>query len=265
MVPGAEPLAVDGGREGALVLHGFTGNPSSMRPVADAFAEAGWSVELPRLPGHGTSVTDMATTGWADWRREVDDAWARLAARTDRRVVIGLSMGATLAVDLAAELAAGAPADAGAGTPGVTANGAPEGLVLINAAAAPMARELVDHVESLVEQGETTMPGIASDIAAEGVVESAYDQVPLMALLSLAIALDELQERLATIGCPVLICTSPQDHVVSPADSEHLAMSVKGPVRTVTLERSFHVATLDHDAPSLIAEALSFAREVTAG
>ena len=59
-----------------LVLHGFTGNPSSMRGLAEAMAGAGFHVEMPRLPGHGTTVEDMMTTGWADWTGEVEAAYA---------------------------------------------------------------------------------------------------------------------------------------------------------------------------------------------
>ena len=33
LMAGAEPWSVDGGPVGALCLHGFTGNPTSMRPV----------------------------------------------------------------------------------------------------------------------------------------------------------------------------------------------------------------------------------------
>ena len=54
--PSAEPYCAAGGPHGALVLHGFTGNPSSMRGVAEALAAVGFAVELPLLPGHGTSV-----------------------------------------------------------------------------------------------------------------------------------------------------------------------------------------------------------------
>ena len=50
-----------------LVLHGFTGSPQSMRPLAEAMAKAGFTVELPLLPGHGTSLDDMVPTRWADW------------------------------------------------------------------------------------------------------------------------------------------------------------------------------------------------------
>ncbi|MDQ1443332.1 MAG: carboxylesterase, partial [Acidimicrobiaceae bacterium] len=49
VLPGAEPFSAPGGPHGALVLHGFTGSPQSMRGVAQALADAGFAVELPRL------------------------------------------------------------------------------------------------------------------------------------------------------------------------------------------------------------------------
>jgi esterase/lipase len=60
VLSGCEPMSYDGSRDaGVLVIHGFTGNPSSLRVQADAFAELGYHVELPRLPGHGTTIDDM--------------------------------------------------------------------------------------------------------------------------------------------------------------------------------------------------------------
>ena len=100
-MPGAEPFSAPGGPHGALVVHGFTGTPQSMRGLAEAFAAAGYAVELPLLPGHGTSVDDMATTTFADWSEAVARAYEELAARCDLVVVAGLSMGATLATWLA--------------------------------------------------------------------------------------------------------------------------------------------------------------------
>ena len=245
VMAGAEARSVDGGRLGALVLHGFTGNPTSMRPIADAFEAAGWSVELPRLPGHGTTVEEMLTTSYADWSGEVEAAWQRLATRTDRQVVVGLSMGGTLTAEVAA------------------AHG-PAGAVFINAAIAPIAEEMRAGAQQLIDAGEQVMDGIGSDIAKEGVVESAYADTPLRPLLSLAEGVEALQPRLADITCPILVLTSPDDHVVPPANSDHLAASVAGPVRRVSLDRSFHVATLDHDAQLIIDETLAFAAEVTA-
>ncbi|MEM9036461.1 MAG: alpha/beta fold hydrolase [Actinomycetota bacterium] len=245
VLPGAEARSVTGGTRGALVLHGFTGNPSSMRPIADAFEEAGWSVELPRLPGHGTTVDDMLTTSYPDWIGEVEAAWARLVERTEHQVVVGLSMGGTLTAEVATRHE-------------------PAGAVFINAAIAPIAAEMQEGAQQLIDGGAQVMPGIGSDIAKEGVVESAYPETPLLPLLSLAAAVDELQDRLADIRCPILVLTSPEDHVVPPESSDHLAAAVSGPVRRISLDRSYHVATLDHDAELIISEALAFADEVTA-
>ena len=81
-IPGAEPLShVGNGDVGALVLHGFTGNPGSMRGLADACAAAGFHVEMPQLAGHGTAMEDMIPTRWADWSADEQLAWqARVQA-----------------------------------------------------------------------------------------------------------------------------------------------------------------------------------------
>ncbi len=244
VLPGAEPFSAPGGPHGALVLHGFTGNPASMRGVAEALAGAGFTVELPRLPGHGTVVDDMIPTGWADWAGCAEDAYRALAARCDTVVVVGLSMGGALTVWLAAE------------HPEIA------GIVCINAVvSAPDGMR--EGVEAMLASGQELMDGIGSDIADPDVVESAYPQTPLRPLLSLFDAADTFADRLAAIACPVLVMTSPQDHVVDPANSDMIAAGVSGPVERVTLERSFHVATLDHDRQLVEERAVAFARRVS--
>ena len=49
ILPGAEPFSAKGGPHGVLVVHGFTGSPQSLRGLAEAFAAAGFAVELPPL------------------------------------------------------------------------------------------------------------------------------------------------------------------------------------------------------------------------
>ena len=47
VLAGAEPLShVAGSATGVLVMHGFTGNPSSVRSLAEAFIAAGFDVEI---------------------------------------------------------------------------------------------------------------------------------------------------------------------------------------------------------------------------
>src|SRR5207253_1322474 len=102
IIPGAEPESIDGGPHGALLVHGFTGNCHSMRGIAHALADLGFAVELPLLPGHGTSVDDMLQTGWRDWSSAAEEALLKLQARVPGKViVVGLSMGGAITLWLA--------------------------------------------------------------------------------------------------------------------------------------------------------------------
>ena len=247
LIPGAEPFSAPGGPHGALVVHGFTGTPQSLRGLAQALARTGMAVELPLLPGHGTSVDDMMRTGWADWSGAAEAAYSELAGRCDRVVVAGLSMGGTLATWLAVR------------HPEIA------GLVLVNPAIEPPAPSFRDSMRSLLDSGITLIPAVGDDIADPEGKELAYDATPVAPLLSMCAATDELLPRLGEVRCPVLLMTSPQDHVVPPSSSDLLAERVAGPVERVTLARSYHVATLDHDREEIEARAVEFAAKVTSG
>jgi carboxylesterase len=245
VMAGAEPFSAPGGPHGALVLHGFTGTPQSMLGLAHALADAGFAVELPLLPGHGTSVEDMVTTSWADWSGGAEAAYEKLAANCDRVVVVGLSMGGTLTAWLA------------------TRHPEIAGIVVINGFIEPAAPALRDILDMMVAQGVAEVPGIGSDIADPGATEVAYDRTPISCTMSLMNELDRLKGDLAAIRSPVLIFTSPDDHVVPPVSSDTLAAGVSGPVERVALERSYHVATLDYDRALIERQTVAFALRVT--
>jgi carboxylesterase len=245
ILPGAEPYSATGDARGALVLHGFTGNPQSMRGLALALADAGLTVELPLLPGHGTDVADMVPTRWEDWSAAAEAAYLELAARCDSVVVVGLSMGGSLSVWLGerhADIAA---------------------LVLVNPLVVPDA-DLVGFLQSMIDAGDVLAPGVGSDIALPGAVESAYPELPLEAALSLFRGVTDIEANLGSVTCPVLLFSSPQDHVVPPISGDRVVEAVKGPVERITLERSYHVATLDYDKDEIEARTVEFVTRVLA-
>jgi carboxylesterase len=239
-MPGAEPYSATGDTRGALVLHGFTGNPQSMRDLALAISDAGFTVELPLLPGHGTDIADMIPTRWENWSGAAEETYTELAARSDAVVVVGLSMGGLLAVWLAEH------------HPEIAA------IAVVNPLLAGPDADTVALVESMLEGGEEVAPGIGSDIAKEGVAESAYPGLPLRPALSLFAAAGDVAAELESVTCPVLLFTSTQDHVVDPKSSEMLVARAKGPVEQVVLERSYHVATLDFDKDEIEARTVEF-------
>jgi len=241
IMPGAEPFSATNGPHGVLVLHGFTGNPHSMRPLAEALADAGFSVELPLLPGHGTAVEDMLSTRFEDWSEAAEAAYAGLAARCDHTLVAGLSMGGTLSLWLAGRH--------------------PElsGVIVVNPLVEPPADSFIEMLQATVDGGTDRMPGIGSDIARPDVPEGAYPETPIAALLSLFGGVSELAARLPEIDVPVLLLSSRADHVVPASSGDLLVERYGGPVERVWLENSFHVATLDYDAQEIEERAVAFA------
>ncbi|NHC45620.1 alpha/beta hydrolase [Motilibacter aurantiacus] len=245
LMPGAEPFAADGGPVGALLCHGFTGTPQSLRPWAQHLAAAGLTVRLPRLAGHGTRWQDLASTRWPDWYATVDRALDELRERCSTVVVCGLSMGGTLALRLAQQR--GADVD---------------GLVLVNPSVLSLRRAV--RLLPLLQLAVPTVPGIGSDIARPGVVELAYDRTPLRALHSLTRLWALTRQDLDRVTAPLLVMRSAVDHVVEPASTEAVLAGVASKdVEQRVLARSHHVATLDYDADSIFAATVEFADRVS--
>jgi carboxylesterase len=217
-----------------------------MRGLALALAGAGLTVELPLLPGHGTEVADMVPTQWEDWSAAAEAAYVHLAARCESVVVVGLSMGGTLGIWL------------GERHPEIAA------LVLVNPLVVPPDADTVAFIDSVIDGGDELAPGVGSDIALEGAVESAYAELPLRAARSLFAAAADVEAALGSVTCPVLLFSSPQDHVVPPVSGDRLVEGVKGLVERIVLERSFHVATLDYDKDEIEARTVQFVTDVLA-
>ena len=114
--PIALPRTIEGnGDRAALLIHGFTGSPHDMQFLGERLNARGWTVSIPRLPGHGTSGRDFMHTTRRDWLRRVIDAYADLRSSYAQVDVCGLSMGGVLAILLASRfpvrsLALAAPA-----------------------------------------------------------------------------------------------------------------------------------------------------------
>lgn len=246
VLPGAEPYAVDGDETGVLVVHGYTGTPQSVRPWADHFAAQGWTVRLPLLPGHGRTWQAMNGTTWQDWYAEVEAAFDDLRSRCDRVFVAGLSMGGLLATKLAIEQG-----------PRVA------GLLLVNPIYLHDNRML--PLLPVLHRFVPSFPSIANDIKRQGgPVELAYDRNPLRSMHSQTQLWVSVRNDLGEITQPVLLMHSRVDHIVPPSSSafflEHISST---DVTEVWLENSYHVATLDNDAPLINEESVRFVRRIS--
>ena len=106
-------------RCGALMLHGLTDSPYSMRSLARVFSEEGCTVLALRMPGHGTTPRGLVEADWEDWAAAVRIGWRSLAASAPEEqplFLVGYSNGGALAVDAALDLGSERRREAPGGT-----------------------------------------------------------------------------------------------------------------------------------------------------
>ena len=248
----AEPLSIEarpeltgGRRVGVLLSHGFTGSPGSIKPWGRHLGELGYGVEVPLLPGHGTSWEQLNTLTLG---RLVRRALRRLRdhARRARRRRRGWPVhGRALALRLAADHADSI-----------------SGVVLVNAAVATKRLDvkLLPVLKHLVK----SFPGIANDIKKPGVEEHGYTRTPLKAIHSLFQAWPLLIADLPQVTAPMLYFRSSVDHVVDGASQPIITSRVSSSeIIERRLDESYHVATLDNDAPQIFEESAEFIARVT--
>jgi carboxylesterase len=101
VIPGAEPISLEGGRGGVLILHGFGDTTQSVRALAHHLHERGWTVRAPRLSGHGASLKEFTEARAHHWLSDASTALLDLQSRSTHVAIVGQSMGGALATIVA--------------------------------------------------------------------------------------------------------------------------------------------------------------------
>jgi alpha-beta hydrolase superfamily lysophospholipase len=133
-------------RGAALLLHGLTDSPYSLRSIADHLAAQGFEVFALRLPGHGTAPSGLLTFQIEDMQAAVRLAMRDLRRRgaPDRPIyLVGYSNGGALAVDYTLAVLDGEPLPK------------PAGLVLVSPAIGVSRLAIVGRVKT----GLSSVPG----------------------------------------------------------------------------------------------------------
>ena len=239
-VGAAEPFAADGDSVGVLILHGFTGSPQTIRDWASSLAAAGLTVRAPLLAGHGGPWQDLAKTGWTDWYADAERAFAELSSRCSQVFVAGLSMGGCLALRLAE-----------------TQGSLVSGVVVVNPSLA--ADTPLIALAPALKYAVKSLKSIGGDIKKAGAVEQAVKRTPLAALATMPEMWRTTAASLASVTQPLLVFRSTEDHVVGPSSMKVLVAALPG-TEVRPLANSYHVATLDNDAPEIFDGTLAFIR-----
>jgi carboxylesterase len=229
----AEPVA------GVLLLHGFGASPNSLRPWGEALAAAGMAVSIPRLPGHGTRWQDLNRTTEEDWLRAADEALTALHADHQHVYLMGISLGATLALRLAQRRPA-----------------AVSGVVAVNAAVAGL-----PGTSAVLRAFRRSVKAPSDTVKKAGAVDVGYTRIPLRAAGSLRRLGAATLAASPQLAVPVLVVQSRDDRVVPPAQGALLWDALPADRRDrLEVADSYHVVPLDNDAAQLFDRSIEFVR-----
>ena len=231
---------------GIVLVHGFTSTPSVMRPWAEFLNGHGFTVRVPLLPGHGTSITNLDNVIWQQWPDEIEIQINHLLNECEKVFLCGFSMGAAASLHVASRYQSQLT-----------------GLILVNPMihrknAWPTAVKIASRfVKSFGTSG--------SDIKRGDVIQWKYDRTPMRAAHQLLRLLEETRPLLPGIKLPILIFRSVTDHTLPASNSEIIVREIGSSVKEqVSLHNSFHVAPLDHDQEIIFTESLRFIQELIA-
>jgi carboxylesterase len=240
--PGPFALGPIDAEDAVLCLHGLTGTPYEVRPLAEAFAAAGLRAVGPALPGHCASPQALAAvSSWEEWASCASSQLAQLARRHQRVFAAGLSMGGLLSLLLASERKLDA----------VVVVGVPLRLPASIRFFVPILERFVPFV------GKNAGSDIQDDAARAR--HPSYPTMPLHAVHELTKLQRVVRGRLRQITAPILVAHGALDGTADPGDSRRIYDAVASQERALlSLRASGHVVPVDRDGPELARAATAF-------
>jgi carboxylesterase len=226
------PWTLGTGRRGVLLLHGFAGTPPELRRLGEHLANNGYRCRGPALAGHGMTPRDLGATSHTDWMASAQRELDVLAAECDEVMVVGQSMGGTLALHLAAtDLRVAAVATLAAA---VWLSGVAVRLL-------PVAR----HVVRWHQAGDDI------DLYDPAAVDELYShgRRPMSSIHEFTRLIGLVRNELAAVRAPVLLMHGGRDRTIHPDNAVEIERRLvcSRDVSRVSFPRSGHGMSVDVD------------------
>jgi carboxylesterase len=247
-------------RRAALCLHGFSGTPFEVRPIAEGLAAQGFTVLAPVLAGHGGSLEELRPTRHADWLASAEEAFQMLAAEVGGApvAVAGFSLGGLLAVSLAQRH--------------------PKSISALAVMAVPLR---LRPLEVAAVRAWARLPaalrggflGLLPKLRGFDVVEAemaarnpSHVAMPLDGVHSLIELGDQVRRCLREVTIPTLVMHGAHDRTVPLEDSLELAGTIGATeIERLWLPRSGHLIGIDVERRTVIDAVVRFFNKYAAG
>jgi carboxylesterase len=255
-------IDLPGGKHSVLLIHGLTGSPFEMKYLARKLNNAGFTVKGPCLEGHCSTLKNLSKTNWRDWYRSVHESFMEIKKSSDSVSVVGLCMGALLALHLCYELGSQ-----------VTAVSLISTTLFYDGWSLPWYKFLLPiayytPLRFIYSYPETEPYGIKNKLLRERIVNLmrnnsiAYTKTPAPSMHELFKLIKEVKKELSAIITPTLILHSKEDDLTSIKNPNYVEDKIGSEiVRKILLDDSYHMMTIDNQKDRVAEETIKFFKE----
>lgn len=252
-------VSTHGPATGALLIHGLGGTQYDLGSMHKVLKRVGIETHSLTLPGHGTTPEDLVPVRAEAWLEAMTAKYHEIAGRYDTLHVVGMCLGALLAVELCKRV------DHRKGS--LVSLAAP---VFIDGWSTPWyrgLRKLVYRIPGLaarmrVEEEEPY--GIKNELV-RSIVKAKFERgenfhyrwVPLACVREVDRLRGFVRRGLDRIACPTLIVHAHEDELTSVRSAHLLHEQIAGS-RMVLLDNSYHMICVDNDRDRVAANVLEF-------
>jgi carboxylesterase len=260
---GNQRFELPGGKDAVLLLHGLSGSPFEMTPLAKRLHAQGFTVSFPYIEGYGASRRkgDVPKT-WDAWNAQVLELFDRLKDHYETVSVAGLCIGAVLALRLAHQ------------RPGqIRSLGLLSTTLFFDGWALPFHKFLLP-VADLIPlssnlsyrehppfgvKNERMRAFIANQMKRSANSVAGQATIPLVSIREAYRLGKVVRERISEITTPCLIVHALEDETASPKNARFIfdALPTENK-KLVLLEDSYHMITLDNENQSVAHEVAAF-------
>ncbi|PBI89304.1 Thermostable monoacylglycerol lipase [Variovorax boronicumulans] len=255
---------------GILLVHGLTGAPNEMRQLGLSLNRVGFTVYGVQLAGHCGTPEDLVRTRWQDWAMSVHAGALRLRGQVDRLVVMGLSMGAVLALELASERPELVDGVGAFSTMFWHDGWSMPSYARLSFLLRPFRALGIGRKKMFMERepygikNETTRKRVVGQMQQGDSASAGLRGNPWYSVIEMHALSKNVRQRLGRVKAPCLVMHASQDDIASIANAELILRKVRAPIDFVLLRDSYHMITIDGERRTVFAHAAGFASRVTA-
>ncbi|WP_445657354.1 acyl-CoA-binding protein [Achromobacter sp. NCFB-sbj8-Ac1-l] len=244
---------------GALLIHGLGGTQYDLGSLHKILKRAGIETHSLTLPGHGTTPEDLLPVRAEDWLDAVTAKYREVAGRYETVHVVGMCLGALLAVELCKRVQHRKGKLVSLAAP-----------VFIDGWSTPWYRDLrklvyrIPGLAARMRVEEEEPYGIKNELV-RSIVKAKFERgenfhyrwVPLACVREVDRLRRFVQRGLNAITCPSLIIHAHEDELTSVRSAHYLNDAIPDS-RLVLLDNSYHMICVDNDRDRVAADILQF-------